>query len=258
MPLARTITASLAALLAACTACAAAAAVPAGAPASVAAGVPDAAAGEGSALSYRDAYRAMVVFDKYGGPKHLLQQQLQVLPAELGAVAGAPGNAGEGLQLTLAGKTTRLHLPLDPLGRTVFPLQKAAYDENAALALNRNGAFTLRPRVTIALRADGIYDSADLRSACAQALDFARYADASQRGRQCGAVRFVFARNGSGGVRLRREGMADQALPALPGAAFAGEPDTGFPTVTWRFGAVAERAQLVTTTAPLAIVPVFD
>lgn len=246
MPLARTITATLAALLAVAGMAALAA-------------VADAAADEGSALSYRDAYRAMVVFDKYGGPKHLLQQQLQVLPAQPVPAPGvAAGAAAEGLQLTLAGKSTRLQLPLDPLGRTVFPLQKAAYDDNAALALNRNGAFMLRPRVTIALRPDGIYDSADLRSACGQALDFARYADASQRGRQCGAVRFVFARNGNGGVRLRRDGAAEQALPALAGAAFAGDSDAGFPTVTWRFGAAAERAQLVTTSAPLAIVPVFE
>ena len=33
-------------------------------------------------ISYRDAYRAMVVFDKYGGPKNLLLHQLQVLPRE--------------------------------------------------------------------------------------------------------------------------------------------------------------------------------
>lgn len=243
MPFARTITVTLAALL-------------------TVAGTAACAAGEGNALSYRDAYRAMVVFDKYGGAKHLLQQQLQVLPAEPGpapgSAAGTAGAAAEGLQLTLAGKSTRLQLPLDPLGRTVFPLQKAAYDDNAALALNRDGAFTLRPRVTIALRPDGIYDGADLRSACGQALDFARHADASQRGRQCGAVRFVFARNGNGGVRLRRDGAPEQALPALAGAAFAGELDAGFPTVTWRFGAAAERAQLVTTSAPLAIVPVFE
>ncbi|RYF05496.1 MAG: hypothetical protein EOO78_00995 [Oxalobacteraceae bacterium] len=33
---------------------------------------------DGEWASYRDAYRAMVVFEKYGGPKHLLQNQLHL------------------------------------------------------------------------------------------------------------------------------------------------------------------------------------
>jgi hypothetical protein len=189
----------------------------------------------------------MVVFEKYGGPKNLLVSQLQVLSRERAAI-------GEGLQLTLAGKSTQVNLPLDPLGRTVFPLQKAAYDENASLVVNGKGAgFILRPQVSIAVRPDGLYEMADLRTACAQALDFARYVDASQRARQCAAVRFVFLKRADGGARLRRPDSPEQALPLT-----TGDADEGYPAVTWRFGAGAERGQVVTFNAPLAILPIFD
>ena len=206
----------------------------------------------GEWVSYRDAYRAMVQFEKYGGPKNLLQSQLQVQARDHAAL-------GEGAQLTLSGKASQLNMPLDALGRTVFPLQKAAYDENAALVLNRKGIpFMLRPQVTIAPRADGHYDAADLRVACIQALGFVRYVDASQRARQCAGVRFVFPKKDLAGVRLRREGGSEQALPIASGVAFAGDADDDFPVVTWRFGPGSERAQIVTYDAPLAIVPLFE
>jgi hypothetical protein len=213
----------------------------------LAAGSAAAQAHDGDAVSYRDAYRTMVVFEKYGGPKNLLLSQLQVLPRERGATA-------EGLQLLLSGKSTQLNLPLDPLGRTVFPLQKAAYDENAALILNRKGGgFTLRQQVSIALRPDGVYDMAELRAACAQALAFARYVDASQRSHQCAGVRFVFPKKAEGGARLRRPDSQEQLLPLA-----AAEADDGLPTVTYRFAPGAERGQVATFNAPLAILPLFE
>ena len=220
----------------------------------LAAGPAPAQAHDGDAVSYRDAYRAMVVFEKYGGAKNLLVSELQVL------TRGSVGHAA-GLQLTLAGRSTQLNLTLDPLGRTVFPLQKAAYDENAALYLSRRGvAFTLRPQVSLALRPDGVYDVAELRAACAQALGYARYIDASQRTRQCAGVRFVFPKNSDGGARLRRPDNPEQVLPLASGP--AGGPDEGFPAVTYRFGAVTsatdERGQVATYNAPLAILPIFE
>lgn len=209
-------------------------------------------AGGGAWASYRDAYRAMVVFEKYGGPKNLLRNDLEVQPAERGGIDGMSG-----LQLVLTGKATQLALPLDALGRTVFPLQKAAYDENAALVLSRKGVeFALRPRVTIAPRADGLYDVADLRDACVQALGFARWVDASQRSRQCVGVRFVYPKKSDVGARLRRPDGSELPLPVANGAPFAGDLDDDFPVVSLRFG--AERGQVTAYQAPLAIVPVFD
>ena len=200
--------------------------------------------------SYRDAYRMVVVFEKYGGAKNLLQNHLQLVPRDKAALA-------EGVQLVLAGKTVQTSLALDALGRGVLPLLKAAYDENAVLAPNRRiGQFSLRSRVTIAAQADNVYDSADLRTACEQALTYARHVDATARSRQCVGVRMVFPKKGvETSVKLRRP-EGEQPLPVAPGAAFGGDVDADFPGAIYRFG--AERAQVITYSAPLAIVPLFE
>jgi hypothetical protein len=212
-------------------------------------GLSAAAALEGEWVSYRDAYRKMVVFEKYGGAKNLIQSQVQVLPKEAG---------GEPLELALTGATTRLKLPLDATGRAVFPLLKAAYDENAVLAINRKDAqFALRQRISVIVRPDGVYDTMELRSACEQALGFARYVDASARGKQCIGVRFVFDKKAAvAPVRLRKADGATSVLAAAEGAAFGGENES-FATVTYRFNG-AERAQVLTAAAPLAIAPVIE
>ena len=218
----------------------------------LAAGAAAAQAQEGEWIGYRDAYRAMVVFEKYGKPKNLLQHHLQVMPREKGASA-------EGLQLTLSGKTIQLNLPLDATGRAVFPLLKAAYDENAALRLNRKaGLYAFRPRVSLALRADGVYEAPELRAGCEQALQYERDVDASLRARKCVGVRFVFGRKGEPGVRLRRGEAEQQNLPAVEGAAFPGEPDEGFKTVGYRFAEGQDKGQVVTPNPPLAIAPLYD
>jgi hypothetical protein len=219
---------------------------------SLAAGIAAAQAPDGEWVSYRDAYRAMVVFEKYGKPKHLIQNHYQVMPREKGVPA-------EGLRLTLQGKTMQLNLPLDAAGRAMFPLLKAAYDENAALVLNRKlSQFVLRPRVSLVVRPDGVYEGAELRAACEQALNYARYADVSARSKQCVGVRFGFAAQGPAPVvRLRNSEMAG-ALPVAEGAIFADDPDGGFRTVLVRFADMPTRGQLVTQDPPLAIAPVFE
>lgn len=216
----------------------------------LAAGGAAAQARDGAWVSYRDAYRAMVVFEKYGGPKSLIQNELQVIPA-------AKGAAPEGLQLTLAARSARLHLPLDATGRAIFPLHKAAYDENAALVLDPlGGQFTVRPRVTVVLRPDGVYPVAELRAACEQARGYARHINAPAA--PCAGVRFVFQKRAAdAGVRVRKADGAEFALPLVDGPAFAGDADALFPTATYRFGS-DERAQLITFNPPLAIVPLFE
>jgi hypothetical protein len=208
---------------------------------------------EGEWVSYRDAYRAMVVFEKYGKAKNLLQNHFQVVPKEKGVTA-------EGLQLTLNGKSTQLNLPLDAAGRTVFPLLKAAYDENAALVLNRKvSQYLFRPRVSVLVRPDGVYETPELRAACEQALNYERYVDASLRATKCIGVRFVFAKKGAeASVRLRKGEGEQSSLPVAEGAAFAGDPGDGFKTVTYRFADGQDKGQVVTQNAPLAIAPLFD
>ena len=204
----------------------------------------------GEWASYRDAYRAMVVFEKYGGAKNLLNNHLQLVPREKGVL-------GDGLQLGLTGKTVQTSLALDALGRGVLPLTKAAYDENAVLAPSRRlGGFALRSRVSIAPQLDNTYDTGSLRAACEQALAFARFVDATARTRQCVGVRMVFPKkSGDVSVKLRRP-EGEQPLQLVAGPAFAGDIDNDFPAATYRFG--SESGQLITYSAPLAIVPLFE
>jgi len=203
----------------------------------------------GDWVSYRDAYRAMVVFEKYGGAKSLLQQHLQVLPR-------VPGVDAVGLQLVVLGKTSQGRFPLDATLRTLFPLARAAYDDNAELQLSRPvGPFTVRPQISIALRPDNSYDSEDLRQGCEQALGYARHL-ALFGARRCAGVRFVFAKGGPA-APVTLHGGTGTPLAAVPGVPFAGDRDAGFPVVTYRF-AGAERVQLDTATMPLAITPLFN
>ncbi|MES2258690.1 MAG: hypothetical protein V4724_09230 [Pseudomonadota bacterium] len=217
-----------------------------------AAGMACAQAQDGEWVSYRDAYRAMVVFEKYGQPKQFLQHHYQVSPKE--------GATLDGVRLTLSGKTTRLDLPLDAAGRAVFPLLKAAYDENAVLALNRKRSqYTFQARVSIVVRPDGVYEAADLRSACEQALNYQRYADgAAYRNRKCVGVRFAFARKAEADVRVRKAGHDGAALPAQDGPAFMDDADDRFRTVNYRFADWPEPGQVVSRNAPLAIAPLYD
>lgn len=205
-------------------------------------------------VSYRDAYRAMVVFEKYGKPKSLLVHQIQVQPRERAALA-------EGVRLVLNGQDSQLNLPLDATGRTAFPLLKAAYDENAALVLSRKlGPFKLRARVTLQVRQDGVYDLAELRAACEQALDYARYLDASFGKRNCVGVRFGFARSAQPPALLVKRGHPPEGaeMKMLDGPIFVDDPDDSFRIVNLRFGAHSGRVLVATQDAPLAIVPLFE
>lgn len=209
---------------------------------------------DGDWISYREAYRAMVVFEKYGKPKSLLQHQIQVLPYEKTASA-------DGLRLVLNGQGIQLNLPLDATGRTVFPLSKAAYDDNAELVLNRKlGPFKLRARVSLVVRADGLYELAELRAGCEQAIAYARYLDASFAKRNCVGVRFGYLRAARAPVLTVKRAQPGEpgALPVVEGALFDDDASDNFRVVNLRFGAYSAQGQVVTKDAPLAIVPVFE
>lgn len=201
-------------------------------------------------VSYREAYRAMVTFAKYGKAKNFLQNHYQV--------ASKDGQATEGLRLMLSGRTTQLDLPLDPTGRTTLPLLKAAYDENAVLVLNRKASgFTFQPRLSIVARVDGIYEGQDLRGACDQALQYLRSTDAGYHSRRCAGVRFAFPRRSDAAVRVR-DVEREVALPPEEGAVFEGDANTDFRLMVYRFADWAERSQVISQNAPLAIAPVIE
>lgn len=205
---------------------------------------------DGGWVSYRDAYRTMVTFAKYGKAKNLLQNHYQVAPKD--------GQPVEGLRLMLSGRTTQLDLPLDPTGRTTLPLLKAAYDENAVLVLNRKvSQFTFQPRLSIVARVDGIYEGQGLRNACDQALQYLRSKDAGYQNRRCTGVRFAFPRRSDAAVRVR-DVEREVALPAEEGAVFDGDANTDFRVMVYRFADWPERGQIISQNAPLAIAPVIE
>lgn len=222
------------------TACIALAAMVAGAPVR---------AQEGDWLSYRDAYRGMVAFEKYGKPKQFLQQHYQASARD-----GSPLPAD--FKLALSGKTMQVNLPLDALGRAVFPLLKAAYDDNAVLTINRKlDAYVFRPRISIVVRPDGVYEGAELRAACEQALAFQRTVNAATyRDKHCVGVRFTFAKKLDADVRWK----GGAALPALAGPAFPDDAGSAYSVVMVRFDAATDKGQVVSQNAPLAVAPLFE
>ncbi|HEY0490150.1 MAG TPA: hypothetical protein VGD30_11595 [Telluria sp.] len=211
------------------------------------------ASAPGEWVSYRDAYRAMVVFEKYGKPKNFIQNHFQVMPREKGVSL-------DGVQLSLQGKTLHVNLPLDATGRTVFPFLKAAYDENAALVLNRKVAqYVFRARISIIVQADGLYDTAHLRAACEQVLAWKRQMDLSAAAKKCAGVRFAFTgKEREPDVRLRRGAAGETVLPAVTGAAFSDDPNTAFRVVNYRFADGPEGGQVVMTDAPLSIAALIE
>ncbi|MDO8701604.1 MAG: hypothetical protein Q7J77_04185, partial [Undibacterium sp.] len=145
-----------------------------------------ASANDSEWFSYRDAYKAMLWFEKYGKPKHLIQNHYQISPKDKSV-------SMETVRLSLVSKSSRLNLPLDATGRTVLPMLKAAYDDNAELILNQKAnQYQFRPRASIVIRTDGVYEAADLRAACEQLLAYQNYLGSDvSRGKKCTGVRFV-------------------------------------------------------------------
>jgi hypothetical protein len=208
-------------------------------------------------LSYRDAYRAMIVFDKYGRPKNYLQNQIQLVPMRKGVL---PGD----VQLSLQLKGSSVRLPLDAIGRAVFPVLKSAFDENAPLLIEGGGGpVNFRARISIVARADGLYDSAELRAACGQALEYQRYTGASARGSVCAGVRFVYPLDGPA-PQLRQHGAtaelatAPALLPVTLGAAFPGDQHGAYRVVNVRFADHGAASQLLASSTPLAIAPLIE
>lgn len=208
--------------------------------------------GEGAWWSYREAYRALVRFDKLGTPKHLIQQRLQVQPR-----SGAA--ATEGLRLSLQGARTALELPLDAALHTQVPLLKAAFDDNAALRLNRPAeAFAFRVRVSISPRADGVYALSELRAACAQVLEFQQQIDPDRvRGKRCVGVSLAFARGANPGLSLT---PAEPSVPlaATPGPLYPGEGDREHAVLQLRWERLGEGAQLRVAALPLVIAALIE
>ncbi len=222
-------------------------------------------AGGADWMSYRDAYKSMLWFEKYGKPKHLIQLQLQVIPKDRAITA-------DNLRLHIFGKFTHIDLKLDELGRTVLPLLKSAYDDNAELVVNqKTGQTAFRFRTTISPRTDGIYELADLRAGCEQVLAYQSYIDASaNRGKRCVGVRFVFSKKDNGAIVEFKYLSQNSTLPILDNATAWPESAPVFKISDVIFGAQSnvathtlttpqiEKGQIHTRTSPLAIIALIE
>ncbi|MYN46798.1 hypothetical protein GTP23_17280 [Pseudoduganella sp. FT93W] len=202
-------------------------------------------------IAYRDAYRQMIWFEKYGKPKQFLQNHFRIRAREKGA-------STDGLRLSLNSKNIHQSLTLDVLGRAVFPFSKAAYDDNAELTLNRNASqFRSGAWVSIVTRADGVYAAADLRTACEQMLAYLQYAGAAA-GKACVGVQFSYPRSDAAEVVFQTAGGASTALVVREGPAFPDDVQSGFRVVAYRFAAYPENGRIVSSSVPLAIAALLE
>lgn len=218
-------------------------------------------------IAYRDAYRQMIWFEKYGKPKQFLQSHFRIRPREKGV-------SMDGLRLSLNSRSIHQSLTLDVLGRTVFPFSKAAYDDNAELTLNRKASqFRTGAWVSIATRADGVYAAADLRAACEQMLAYLQYTGAAQ-GKVCVGVQFSYQRNDQRNdprndprndlrndqaeLVFQSAGGTSSALAVREGPAFPDDVQSGFRIIAYRFAAYPEHGRLVSSSVPLAIAALLE
>jgi hypothetical protein len=204
--------------------------------------------------SYRDAYKSMLWFEKFGKAKNLIQFQLQVVPKD-------KNSSMENFGLHILGKTIHLNLPLDPLGRTALPLLKTAYDENAELVLNqKSGQASFHFRTSLNLRADGIYEISELRAACEQALAYQTYIDpASTKTKKCIGVRLGFAKKDyAAQVELKVANSNSQILSLSDNSALWPDGINNVKALNVIFAQHPEKGQLFTRTSPLGMIALIE
>jgi len=209
---------------------------------------------DGAWISYRDSYRKMISFEKYSGAKQFLQNNIRV------AIIDKKSSL-DGVRLSLDGKKTHLNLPLDPAGRAVFPMLKAAYDENAELRVNRKDSVVkFEYRISITTRPDGLYEIADLRAACDQALHYLRYQDFLHYSlKQCVGVKFAYGRDQNEiSLKVKYNDQLSAALPVAEGSVFPDDNYNAFKVVVYKFTASAESGQIISNDVPLAITALFE
>lgn len=212
-------------------------------------------------ISYRDAYKEMLWFEKFGGQKNLIQSNLHIQYQDTSIKLIKP-------RLKLQGKTINLTLPLDAMNRTSLPLIKTAYDENAELILSsfpdqHISNVKFQNRISLQLRNDGIYEVTDLIMACSQALQFQNYMNISVgKKKECVGVKFLFSETDtSTTVKLKTDQMTEKNLPIIPMTESTPIFEYGFvklKAVNLFFNRTAQKAQVFTKTTPIAIIPLIE
>ncbi|MCU6432885.1 hypothetical protein LPB67_03710 [Undibacterium sp. Jales W-56] len=205
-------------------------------------------------ISYRNTYRSMIWFEKYGKPKNFIQQHYRIIPKDKNASV-------EQLKLSLHSRSLQLDLPLDAYGRANLPLIKTAYDENAELSLNRKlDAYYRQAWISIISRPDGLYDASDLRTACNQALDYLRYiGDATVGNKKCTGIKFTYLQTaGDAVLKFKSTGQSSTWAEVTDQQGAAISRAGNYQSITYQFAAWSPQGQILTSSAALAIDPVFE
>ena len=207
-------------------------------------------------LSYRDVYKSMIWFEKFGKPKHLIENQLQIVFSE-------KQTPMENIRVSLSGNITHINLPVDSTGRVAIPLLKSAYDENASLIINQKnsqsvGVMRTRVRLTIKARTDGLYAISDLKAACEQIVNYQHYIGVELRGRQCVGVRMAFSSQVEAAIQVRTPNLALQLISGSENLPLWDVVLPNIKTQTYRFANGDDRSQLQTIGTPIAIAALFE
>lgn len=209
-------------------------------------------------MSYRDAYKTMLWFEKYGKPKNLIQNHLQFVVAE-------NMQFFENQEVTLISKNTRISLSMDEMGRIALPLLKSAYDENAELNINlsmdqKPKQVTFLRSISIVPRLDNTYDNSELYLACEQALQFQQFLGTeSFKNKRCAGVRFVFSSADNAVSVKTKSGNNEEKTLSI---ALSFNNLTGnivkLKAVNFSFHQTTEKVRIVTRSTPIAIMPIIE
>ncbi len=215
----------------------------------------DAAQSKGAEwISYRDVYRSMLWFEKFGQDKTLIQQHLQLVTKDKNLSL-------DQAQLRLHGTRTQLNLVLDATGRVKLPLLKTAYDENAELVVQAASAqLKFYTRISLNLRSDGLYEISELRRACEQALAYQNYfSPASVSGKKCAGIRIAFdKREANTNVELRPVSAPSLTLPLTENAPIWPDTANNFKVINLNFNQLPNAGQIYTRSAPLVMIALFE
>ncbi|BBB65248.1 hypothetical protein UNDYM_0995 [Undibacterium sp. YM2] len=211
--------------------------------------------------SYRHAYKAYNFFATYTRDRPLIQAHMQLRPS-----ANARDISMTGLRLQLSGEKTRLDIAVDAMGRVSMPMLKQAYDEDAVLRLNRpQGQFYFSGRYSIKEREDGIYDLAELRTACEQLISAQRESGYRIRliGKKCAGIKFIYALNDNKNdskiaISFRDAVQQPRDLPLSEGQPFEDDSMGKYRVALYKFSDWPASGKIIATSKPLAIGTLYD
>jgi hypothetical protein len=205
--------------------------------------------------SYRHAYKAAAFFATFTRSRPLIQAHMQIRLTDKTASL-------EGLTIRLHGEHTDMMLPVDAIGRTVLPMLKEPYQDDAVLRLNRRkGSYYFSGRYSVRERDDGVYQAADLRAACEQLIDAQRASGYRIRlvGKRCTGIRFVYALSeNESPVSVQAPGAAPAVLALTEAPAFEGPALVNHKVALYRFGDWPAQGQVLARRRPVAIGTIYE